>query len=135
MGDEKQLTFPEFMAVILDLRGSKTARVKDVVNLRKHINYRFQRLDDRLMDITCVLRDRMAELHGGTTPKGSQWSVGREDVRAGVTKSHGQSNLPGVTSVAKFQDTVIGSLRDLQASHERELAVLHAENIRLLDKL
>merc|ERR1712129_658697 len=37
--------------------------------------------------------------------------------------------------VAMFQDLVTGSLRDLQASHQRELAVLHEENLRLLDKL
>merc|ERR1719433_2386288 len=50
---KKQLTFGEFVELILDLRGSTTSRVKDVINLRKHINYKFQRLESWLMDMDC----------------------------------------------------------------------------------
>jgi len=132
---EKKLTFGEFMDVILDLRGSKTARVKDIVNLRKHINDRFQRLESRMMDIDCLSRYHRARsamqegaLSGGTTSTSSQTPV---DNRTNRTQSHS----PHVTTVAKVQDMVTSSLRDLQASHERELAVLHEENLRLLDKL
>merc|ERR1712129_592651 len=63
-------------------------------------------------------------------------SVKEANLRAkNESESSGQSHLSGATTVAMFQDLVTGSLRDLQASHQRELAVLHEENLRLLDKL
>merc|ERR550532_3325395 len=62
----------------------------------------------------------------------SAWGL---DVRTNGSQSPSQSNLSGMTSVAMVQNVVVDSLRDLQAAHERELATLHAEQIRLLDKL
>jgi len=132
---KKQLTFSEFMDLILDLRGSKTARNRDIVNLQKHIDYKFQRLTRRLMDMDCVARYDRAALSGETTRRGAQVSVWGLKVQASKTQGPGQSHPPGVTTVATVQDIVTGSLRDLQSSHERELAVLHAENLRLLNKL
>merc|ERR1712008_583508 len=74
---------------------------------------------------------------GGRTAGGAQGSVWGIDVdfRASRTQRPVQDHPSGVTTVAMFQDIITGSLRDLQASQERELAVLHAENLRLLDKL
>merc|ERR1712241_865147 len=46
-----------------------------------------------------------------------------------------RSHPSGMTTVAMFQDIVTVSLRDLQASHERELAILHDENLKLQDEL
>jgi len=139
---ERQLTFGEFMEVILDMRGSKTARVKDIVNLRKHINFKFQRLETRLMDLDCLTRYQgtrsnlqEAALSGQRTARGAQESAWANDFRVNGTHSPAQSHVSGMTTVATFQNMVTESLRDLQASHERELAVLHTENLRLLDKL
>jgi len=132
---KRHLTFGEFMGLILDLRGSNTARNKDIVNLQKHMNYKFQRLENRLMNMGCVTRyDRARHgsqedsLSGETTGRRAQrsvWGVNTQETR---TQTPGQSHL-------SFQDTVTGSLRDLRASHERELAVLRADHLRLLDKL
>lgn len=54
-GEGKLLSFAEFMDAILELRGSNTARVKDIVDLRKHVrtismqtNLRVQRIDEIL---------------------------------------------------------------------------------------
>merc|ERR1712032_1618040 len=41
----KELSFPEFMDVILQLRGSNTATVKDIVDLRKLVVNEFDRFD------------------------------------------------------------------------------------------
>merc|ERR1712129_259591 len=132
----------EFMEVILDMRGSKAARVKDVVNLRKHINYKFQRLESQLTDMDCLARYHRARsclqdeaLSDETPARGAQGSFWGNDVRANRTQRLGQSHRSGVTTVAMLQDIVTGSLCDLRASHERELAALEAENLRLVDKL
>jgi len=47
--DWKKLTFTEFMETILDLRGGNSTTVKDIVQLRKHIDNRFARLEERVM--------------------------------------------------------------------------------------
>jgi hypothetical protein len=132
------------MGLILDLRGTKTARVSDLVMIRKHMNHRFQRLERQLMDMDCLARYHRAKdglqeevLSGERAAKGAQGSIWGFDVdfRASRTQRPVQYHPSGVTTVAMFQDIITGSLRDLQASQERELAVLHAENLRLLDKL
>eukprot|EP00419_Tripos_fusus_P011916 CAMPEP_0172666464 /NCGR_PEP_ID=MMETSP1074-20121228/7807_1 /TAXON_ID=2916 /ORGANISM="Ceratium fusus, Strain PA161109" /LENGTH=666 /DNA_ID=CAMNT_0013482839 /DNA_START=47 /DNA_END=2047 /DNA_ORIENTATION=+ len=46
--EEKQLTFADFMNVILDMRGSNTATFKDIVELRKNLDSRFKRLEKLL---------------------------------------------------------------------------------------
>merc|ERR1712242_192567 len=47
-GEEKELSFGEFMDMILQLRGSNTATVKDVVDLRKLINLSNTRTEEKL---------------------------------------------------------------------------------------
>jgi len=138
----KKLTFVEFMECLLDLRTGKAARVKDLLSLRKHINDRFQRLESQLMDMHCEARYHRstgglqeAGLSGERTATGAQGSSEEAGLKATVTQSSGQSHVSGVKTVTTFQDIVAGSLRDLQASHERELMVLHRQNLRLLDKL
>jgi len=46
-GGEKSLGFGEFMEVVLNLRGGNTATVKDMTELRKYINQRFDSLEKR----------------------------------------------------------------------------------------
>merc|ERR550532_2752306 len=45
--DNGKLSFEDFMGLILDLRGSNNATVKDVVDLRKHINARIENFEAR----------------------------------------------------------------------------------------
>jgi len=47
---ERSLTFAEFMNLILDLRGSNGATVKDIIELRKHMNSRLSVLEERVLD-------------------------------------------------------------------------------------
>lgn len=42
--DGKELSFPDFMDMVLQLRGSNNATVKDVVDLRKHLTTEMQKL-------------------------------------------------------------------------------------------
>lgn len=48
-GEERLLDFASFMNVVLDLRGGNHATVKDIVNLRKYINGRFENLEHKLL--------------------------------------------------------------------------------------
>eukprot|EP00927_Polykrikos_kofoidii_P087149 TRINITY_DN9967_c1_g4_i2.p1 TRINITY_DN9967_c1_g4~~TRINITY_DN9967_c1_g4_i2.p1 ORF type:complete len:655 (-),score=141.49 TRINITY_DN9967_c1_g4_i2:23-1951(-) len=47
-GDEVELTMPEFMEVVLQLRGSNNATVKDIVDLRKFIRNTLTQVTHRL---------------------------------------------------------------------------------------
>merc|ERR1719198_1591225 len=49
--EEKTLSFSEFMDVVLQLRGSNNATVKDMINLNRVIRREFQKLEDK-MDLT-----------------------------------------------------------------------------------
>lgn len=48
---EKRLTFAEFMQVVLQLRGSNQATVKDVVDLRKFVGIRTRELEARITGV------------------------------------------------------------------------------------
>merc|ERR1719507_1588713 len=48
---EDTLSFEDFMGLILDLRGSNTATVKDVVDLRRHINSRIENFENKLLEL------------------------------------------------------------------------------------
>jgi hypothetical protein len=48
--EEKVLSFADFMGVVLDLRGTNTATLRDITHLRRHINERFTRLEQKLLD-------------------------------------------------------------------------------------
>merc|ERR1719362_2284296 len=140
---ERQLTFHEFMRVVLDLRGSKTARVKDVVNLRKHINGRFARLEQRLVDKDVITRSRscmrfskqatsdFSFLHAKTS--GSTEECQPKQLQE-VLQDHSPLSTAGTTE-KRFLDAAGSFLRDLQVEHERELAGLHVQNLQLLERL
>jgi voltage-gated sodium channel len=66
--NERQLSFPEFMDLILQLRGSNGATVRDMVDLRRflsnHLIDSIERIEKVTKDTETVLRRTM----GGTTP-------------------------------------------------------------------
>lgn len=112
---EKQLTFDEFVKVVLDLRGTKTSRVKDVMNLRKHINGHFARLEQRLCD-------------SGLLQKGSFYN--------GSTSNKDDTPLNSARDEpVKFPVCVSAAAIQPAAAHEREIAFLRAENLRLKEQL
>merc|ERR1712037_403981 len=67
----RELSFPEFMDVILQLRGSNTATVKDIVDLRKLVVNEFDRFDGLLSRLgvdsagRAVNRERLGADSGG----------------------------------------------------------------------
>jgi len=128
---EKQLTFNEFMRVVLDLRGSKTARVKDIVDLRKHINWRFARLEQKLVDNDVITRSR-------NSMQGPRLNVSfrNANLRSGPEELCDNSPLPAAGTTAKQFLHVTGSfVREMQLEHEREVAEMHAQNLKLLERL
>mmetsp|Transcript_51211 Transcript_51211/g.101729 ORF Transcript_51211/g.101729 Transcript_51211/m.101729 type:complete len:593 (-) Transcript_51211:15-1793(-) len=48
---EKTLSFEDFMTVMLDLRSRNGATVKDMMDLRRHINFKFSIVEKRLTDL------------------------------------------------------------------------------------
>jgi hypothetical protein len=49
--DGLEMSFPDFMTVVLQLRGSNTATVKDVVDMRKYIDSSFEEVRDKIDDV------------------------------------------------------------------------------------
>eukprot|EP00418_Pyrodinium_bahamense_P014751 CAMPEP_0179123766 /NCGR_PEP_ID=MMETSP0796-20121207/58462_1 /TAXON_ID=73915 /ORGANISM="Pyrodinium bahamense, Strain pbaha01" /LENGTH=238 /DNA_ID=CAMNT_0020822413 /DNA_START=1 /DNA_END=714 /DNA_ORIENTATION=- len=66
--EEKKLTFEEFMTVVLELRGSNSATVKDVVQLRKHLNTQLGRLERKLADLRCGVFGSSSPQRSSGTP-------------------------------------------------------------------
>mmetsp|Transcript_109754 Transcript_109754/g.199844 ORF Transcript_109754/g.199844 Transcript_109754/m.199844 type:complete len:728 (-) Transcript_109754:68-2251(-) len=46
--DDIELSFPDFMEMVLQLRGSNTATVKDIVDFRKFVHAEFDRLENKI---------------------------------------------------------------------------------------
>mmetsp|Transcript_37206 Transcript_37206/g.71530 ORF Transcript_37206/g.71530 Transcript_37206/m.71530 type:complete len:670 (-) Transcript_37206:184-2193(-) len=49
-GEDRNLSFAEFMNLVLDLRGSNTATLKDITDLRRHMNSRFSHLEHKIIE-------------------------------------------------------------------------------------
>mmetsp|Transcript_52964 Transcript_52964/g.138897 ORF Transcript_52964/g.138897 Transcript_52964/m.138897 type:complete len:715 (+) Transcript_52964:2-2146(+) len=63
IGDEcdKELTFADFMEVVLELRGSETATVKDIVNLRKYIRKSAQQTGEQMERLENMLQTLVSQ--------------------------------------------------------------------------
>jgi len=126
---EKTLTFEDFMSVVLDLRGTNNATVRDIVDLRKHINARFNTFEKRLMDL---------ELHGNPTSK--MRSLPRNNSSASL-QSACPASQPGSTSIAssleparsledarRLKCLIDGSLKEFMDLQQAEVSRLLADN-------
>jgi len=60
-GQPKAITFKEFMDIVLDLRGTQIATLKDLMTMQKHVNGKFSALKGRLETIDRVLEDCLDE--------------------------------------------------------------------------
>merc|ERR1711920_1064797 len=54
-GERAELSFSDFMEQIMQLRGTNTASVKDIVDLRKLLKDRFTRLDEHIDESMAML--------------------------------------------------------------------------------
>jgi len=150
---ERQLTLPEFMKAILELRGDQGAKVRDIKDVKKYINECFFRLEQKILHLESVkclntsLQNKNApymEAEQATPPDepvaqrpNAIWG-GQQ--RFKLMQFHGSSQTMDSQevepmSVNSLQEQIDASLRKVQKTHERELASLHAENLRLLDRL
>merc|ERR1712032_969384 len=69
--DSKPLSFANFMDLILQLRGSNSATVKDIVDLRRSINTQLQEVSENMKECvarcdfnTSVAREKISESNG-----------------------------------------------------------------------
>jgi voltage-gated sodium channel len=63
-GQPKPISFPDFMNIVLDLRGTQVATLKDLMTMQKHVNGKFSALKGRLESIDKVLEDCLEEDNG-----------------------------------------------------------------------
>jgi len=123
---EKKLGFSEFMGVVLDLRGTNPATVKDIIELRRYVTARLGTLERRLMGqdgirttITpngCSGRD----IGGGVAPK----PAGRRPASA--------ASATAIAATAAVHSCVSDAVAEITAAHEREVLALREEIRQLL---
>jgi len=143
---ERELTVAEFMKVILELRGDQTAKIRDIMEMRKYMKACFMHLEQRLADTE--LAGRLSQsLHNGSTalrdaekpaaaaaPVTELWSIWGSSKIQGSPRSQGSREADSM-SMNSLQEQIHASLQKVQFTHERELASLHAENLKLRDRL
>jgi len=105
------LSFADFMGVVLDLRGTNTATIRDITQLRRHINGRFTRLEQKLLETL-------------QTPQCS--NQGRVQLNKSSTEPLVVADRPSNQwqALHGLVDTVI---QQCKAEHERDLEALRAE--------
>jgi len=136
--DNKELTFADLMNLVLDLRGSNTATVKDIVDLRRFVKARFceleqllthwpsSRMSDKSGPNGCIDKARAEPQHSvdevlaAPAPK-------QDSLASLLTPSNGNS-LEANNGPMNFKNCLDSSLSLLLNAHEREVATLKAEN-------
>eukprot|EP00419_Tripos_fusus_P037195 CAMPEP_0172785386 /NCGR_PEP_ID=MMETSP1074-20121228/205415_1 /TAXON_ID=2916 /ORGANISM="Ceratium fusus, Strain PA161109" /LENGTH=455 /DNA_ID=CAMNT_0013622393 /DNA_START=525 /DNA_END=1892 /DNA_ORIENTATION=- len=134
--EEKKLTIPELIGLVLDLRGGNTATVRDIVNLRKFLTGRFAVIEQKLARLS---KQNSGVLHTvssrpSTAPHG-KYDGGLEDQDAEST-SDSIKHCPSAKlgSSPRFQD-MFHSLQGLMSAHEVEIAAVEAENRELKEQV
>mmetsp|Transcript_67632 Transcript_67632/g.130627 ORF Transcript_67632/g.130627 Transcript_67632/m.130627 type:complete len:614 (-) Transcript_67632:195-2036(-) len=138
--EEKLLTLPEFMKVILDLRGDQMAKVRDLMAMKQYIQSCFMRLEEKLFDDGRLPNNKAEKPMLPTAPvTETRNSILQEASEACASFSNwGSKTTPQESepmSMKALQEQMNISLRKVEIAHERELARLHAENMKLLDRL
>mmetsp|Transcript_62186 Transcript_62186/g.103325 ORF Transcript_62186/g.103325 Transcript_62186/m.103325 type:complete len:731 (-) Transcript_62186:86-2278(-) len=87
---EKQLSLPQFMDVVLQLRGNNTATVKDVVDFRKFLGIALRKFEERLGKRTSSVCNRLSMMG---TP-----SMGRKSVATGRPSDKNLAMSPSAVS-------------------------------------
>jgi hypothetical protein len=145
---EKHLTLEDFMKVILELRGDQGAKVRDIMEMRKYMNACFARFEQRLFDNAESVGHLHAKKAGKPITPASQetncsglancsWAASETCNSMPCSGSPNSVGSPEMEpmSLKSLQKQLSLSLSRVQATHERELANLHAENLSLMDRL
>jgi hypothetical protein len=128
---EKKLGFAEFMGVVLDLRGTNPATVKDIIELRRYMTVRLGSLERKLMGQDGVWKS--------TTPNG----FSGEDLGGGVAAKPARlssasrrptsaASVTAVAATAAIHSRVSDAVAEIIAAHEREVQALREEIHMLL---
>merc|ERR1719362_2342331 len=122
-GQPKPLNFSEFMNVVLDLRGTNTATVKDVVQLRRFVNARVETLERKLVECSPDIRNRFGSLLSNGSHIASSNSNKSEPVKQ---RSE---------AAPKLRELINQSLEELICLQESQMRHLRAQNEELQAKL
>lgn len=97
--DGVELSFPNFMEMVLQLRGSNTATVKDIVDFRKFVMNELGRLEEKVSQkIMSALASPMAGLRGLTPIQNISMASGSASPNRGARYSQAEYSIG-------FQDT------------------------------
>jgi len=127
--EEKKLTFREFMGLVLDLRGGNNATVRDMVNMRKYIDGRFSRLEERLLKGHASVFEIPDLKEGEAKLAALKLEVERQVQAYSCLMQNALGSSPGKPEVQSFD--FFQNMRNLLTFHESEVAVMRTEN-RLL---
>mmetsp|Transcript_59321 Transcript_59321/g.103504 ORF Transcript_59321/g.103504 Transcript_59321/m.103504 type:complete len:294 (-) Transcript_59321:22-903(-) len=87
--DDRHMEFPEFMAMVLELRGTNTATVKHIVDLQKFMHIELRNSNNEMLQRLSDISDRMHQGGRGAS------------LRSFAKKSHNEEN-PGVGCLNVF---------------------------------
>jgi len=134
---EKNLNFADLMNLVLDLRGSNTATVKDVVDLRRFMKTRFTEIEQLLTNQppSCVSNSRpncsIEGLSAEPQSNAHEFSAFPALQQAAFTSLLPPSDgcpLEARNGSMNFKTLVDSSLSLLLNAHEREVAAMKAQN-------
>jgi len=106
------------MQIILDLRGSNTATVRDMVDMRKFVK-------EQMKDLGKKIDMRLSACY-----QGYQRASSSTPMLSGTESPPSSSNTR-----AHFHGLVESALNALLSAHEQEISALHSDNFRLQDVL
>lgn len=138
--DARNLSFADLMNLVLDLRGSNTATVKDIVDLRRFVKQRFSEIEQALVEQprscnSTISRPRSSRLHHSkdhlpASPKSSCFEFAPKH-----DKFMSMPPLEAEDSSGNFKHLVESSLNLLLSAHESAIAAMKAENSCLQESL
>jgi len=123
VAEEAELEFHEFMNVVLQLRGSNTATVKDIVDLRKFVQNQF---DQQRKDFREQCRALRCELHSAISMNATKTS------RCGFPSVLTQNSAPAKGSVSERQVSL--NTQSRQRTESQSIRTLPAEASKPLFK-
>jgi len=137
--DEKELSFADLMNLVLDLRGSNTATVKDIVDLRRFVKLRFSEMEEALSCSSVIPNGPRTCTSAIATTHEDQLQVsskcGGRAVAPKQDKLMSMLSLGARDSSPKFKHLVESSLSVLLSEHDNEMAAMRAEIVCLRQSL